>query len=197
MRTPVRHASDAAAHAALARHVCLLRGALCCPSGRRLFTDPVCAADGFVLERECMETWFGLGYTTSLTTGCALEHTDLAPAALARAALALLAEAGVQLHAPRTAFVRVHGRWKLGGPAMSLRRHTAALQEALLCPITRERMRAPATTMDGVVYDRDAIQQWFARGNSTSPMTGLALAPALSDAPLARALQALLDATTN
>ena len=181
------------AHAALARHVCLLRSALCCPVSGQLFADPVCAADGVVYERACMVAWIDLGRCCSPTSGRVLAHFGLAPAPLALAALALLAEAGAQLVAPATPFVRLHGRWRLGSKEAMLKRHTAALQQTLFCPITRERMQTPVTTVDGHVFEREHIERWFALGNGTSPMTGALLLPVLSDAPLARALQALLD----
>lgn len=40
------------------------------------------------------------------------------------------------------------------------------------CPITHEVMLNPVATHDGHVYDRNAILQWFQRGNRRSPMTG-------------------------
>ncbi|GLJ23548.1 hypothetical protein SUGI_0446140 [Cryptomeria japonica] len=40
-----------------------------------------------------------------------------------------------------------------------------------LCPILMTVMRDPHIAADGFTYERDAIQEWFYRGNLTSPMT--------------------------
>jgi len=179
----------------LTRHVAKLRDALKCPVSRCLIADPVVAGDGFVYERMCIEARLDFGHVMSPTTGAVLPHSGLAPAPLALAALVLLEEIDAQLRVPAAAFVRVHGKWRLGGTDAIFKRHTTALQETLLCPITRERMQTPATTVDGHVFERQHIERWFALGHATSPMTGILLLPLLSDAPLARALQTLLDDT--
>lgn len=43
------------------------------------------------------------------------------------------------------------------------------------CPITQEVMRDPVICADGTTYEKDAILAWFARGNHTSPLSGLRL----------------------
>ncbi len=43
------------------------------------------------------------------------------------------------------------------------------------CPITSEVMIDPVMTSDGHSYEREAIESWFARGNRSSPNTGLRL----------------------
>ena len=43
------------------------------------------------------------------------------------------------------------------------------------CPISLELMRDPVLTADGQCYDRAAIEEWFAGGNSTSPLSGASL----------------------
>ena len=40
-----------------------------------------------------------------------------------------------------------------------------------LCPITQELPVEPVTAMDGKVYERSAIEDWFRQGNGNSPMT--------------------------
>jgi len=44
----------------------------------------------------------------------------------------------------------------------------------LICPLTRELMRDPVSTVDGQVYERDAILRWLEK-HDTSPLTGEAL----------------------
>jgi U-box domain len=44
-----------------------------------------------------------------------------------------------------------------------------------ICPITHEIMRDPVFTADGHTYERQAIEEWFRRGHSTSPLTNNAL----------------------
>lgn len=59
------------------------------------------------------------------------------------------------------------------------------------CPITQEIMQHPVFTVDGQVYERSAIEQWFRRGNRTSPMTGTTLTSLqlTLDLPLKRAIE--------
>jgi hypothetical protein len=44
-----------------------------------------------------------------------------------------------------------------------------------MCPITSQIFRNPVITIDGHVYEKDAITSWFAGGKKTSPNTGLNL----------------------
>eukprot|EP00486_Rosalina_sp_Unknown_P013184 CAMPEP_0201592824 /NCGR_PEP_ID=MMETSP0190_2-20130828/190609_1 /ASSEMBLY_ACC=CAM_ASM_000263 /TAXON_ID=37353 /ORGANISM="Rosalina sp." /LENGTH=256 /DNA_ID=CAMNT_0048051763 /DNA_START=33 /DNA_END=800 /DNA_ORIENTATION=+ len=45
--------------------------------------------------------------------------------------------------------------------------------DAFFCPITREIMTNPVILIsDGHTYERAAIEEWFNRGHSSSPMTG-------------------------
>ena len=58
---------------------------------------------------------------------------------------------------------------------------------SLTCPITKELMQDPVHTTDGHVFERHAIEDWFKRSNTTSPMTGEPLFYSLlTPAPLAR-----------
>lgn len=43
------------------------------------------------------------------------------------------------------------------------------------CPISLEPLVRPVTTVDGHVYERHHIEEWFRRGNHTSPVTGARL----------------------
>ena len=56
------------------------------------------------------------------------------------------------------------------------------LLEEEMCPITYEAFVDPVTTADGQNYEREAIEDWFAKGYKTSPMTNLPL-PNLSLTP--------------
>lgn len=51
-----------------------------------------------------------------------------------------------------------------------------------VCPVTHRIMEDPVTTMDGQIYERYAIEEWFRRKKITSPMTGLVL-PSLEVRP--------------
>lgn len=65
------------------------------------------------------------------------------------------------------------------------------IPESFKCPMTMEIMHDPVATHDGHVYERAAIEQWFQRGNRTSPITGAVL-PSLAlvaEAPMRRAIE--------
>mmetsp|Transcript_7287 Transcript_7287/g.11742 ORF Transcript_7287/g.11742 Transcript_7287/m.11742 type:complete len:432 (-) Transcript_7287:154-1449(-) len=51
-----------------------------------------------------------------------------------------------------------------------------------VCPVTHRIMEDPVATIDGQIYERHAIEEWFRRKKITSPMTGLAL-PSLEVKP--------------
>jgi hypothetical protein len=44
--------------------------------------------------------------------------------------------------------------------------------DSFQCPLTMEMMRDPVMTADGQTYERAAIEEWFALGKRTSPLTG-------------------------
>ncbi|RWS30374.1 WD repeat: SAM and U-box domain-containing protein 1-like protein [Leptotrombidium deliense] len=48
---------------------------------------------------------------------------------------------------------------------------TMAMPDELYCPITHEFMHDPVVASDGYSYERQAITEWFEKGNSSSPMT--------------------------
>jgi len=54
----------------------------------------------------------------------------------------------------------------------------AAPPEHFLCPITQQVMEEPVMAADGFTYEREAIETWFRR-RDTSPMTNQAIAPML------------------
>ena len=61
-------------------------------------------------------------------------------------------------------------------PAPAPEAPAASNSDALECPITYELFIDPVTLEgDGVVYEREAIENWLRRGNLTSPATGVAL----------------------
>jgi TPR repeat protein len=49
------------------------------------------------------------------------------------------------------------------------------LMNSFCCPITQELMENPVIAMDGITYERKAIEDWLSRGNQTSPSTGAIL----------------------
>lgn len=50
---------------------------------------------------------------------------------------------------------------------------SSKIPDAFLDPMTHEVMRDPVTLEDGHSYDKASIQEWFRRGNHTSPITNL------------------------
>lgn len=70
----------------------------------------------------------------------------------------------------------------------------APIPKAFLCPITQEVLKDPVLAVDGHVYERAAIEQWF-RWNSTSPMTGCFLhgTGLLPEEPLRRAVEEFME----
>lgn len=54
----------------------------------------------------------------------------------------------------------------------------AAPPPICFCPITNEIMQDPVVAADGHTYEREAIETWFRRRN-TSPMTNQVIAPTL------------------
>ena len=57
-------------------------------------------------------------------------------------------------------------------------RPAAVVPEIFLCPITTELMRDPVSTVDGLTYERSAIETWLAT-HDTSPLTGKVLESSL------------------
>ena len=49
------------------------------------------------------------------------------------------------------------------------------IPEAFLCPITFALMDDPVVMMDGMTYERRAIETWLSKGQTTSPLTGAEL----------------------
>ena len=84
-----------------------------------------------------------------------------------RAAAAALA--GCPRRGPAAAAARCGRRWT----RCSLRRGrtTRRCRRELLCPITLTLMADPVTTVDGMTYERYAIETWL-QANNTSPLTG-------------------------
>ena len=82
----------------------------------------------------------------------------------------LTAEELSKLEADVTAAARRIARYKEKRLRAALR-----VPDAYVCPITRELMHDPVFASDGHTYERDAIEAWFAR-KDTSPMTNEPLA---------------------
>ena len=131
------------------------------------------------------------------------------PESLARAARDLLTAAGAPPTLEQTSMLAAHQRLRA---ALASTRDDAAEAEArakrasdaasdaaktLLCPITQTAMSDPVVALDGHTYERRAIEQWFARGRLTSPVTNLRL-PSVALVPnhaLKSAADALHEAT--
>ena len=62
--------------------------------------------------------------------------------------------------------------------------------EDLLCPITHELFRDPVFLADGHVYERSAIERWFAAGKRVSPLTNAPVSEALAPAHAVKAMAA-------
>ena len=65
------------------------------------------------------------------------------------------------------------------------------IPKSFLCPISHDVMKDPVRTVDGHVFERDAITEWFRLGHRTSPMTNMQL-PSLvltPDRPLRAAIE--------
>lgn len=67
-----------------------------------------------------------------------------------------------------------------------IRRVKSTVDEAfnqLVCPISLALPVDPVTAMDGLVYERSAIKEWFSKGNGKSPLTNLPIGTTLLSAP--------------
>ena len=65
------------------------------------------------------------------------------------------------------------------------------IPKSFKCPISHDVMKDPVTTVDGHVFERDAITEWFRLGRRTSTMTNMQL-PSLvltPDRPLRAAIE--------
>ena len=60
----------------------------------------------------------------------------------------------------------------------------------LECPITQEPMVFPVATVDGHIYDKANIENWFSRNKITSPLTGSAL-ESTATLPLSDVMEAI------
>jgi hypothetical protein len=54
---------------------------------------------------------------------------------------------------------------------LALKNKIGQISESLQCPISYEVFRDPVMIRDGHTYERVSIEGWFARGNTTSPVT--------------------------
>lgn len=80
---------------------------------------------------------------------------------------------------------------KLEAATEENKRFRSALNESaeeLLCPITMALPIDPVTAEDGMIYERDAVQEWIAKGNGKSPSTNEPMGPRLFPAPRVRSM---------
>jgi hypothetical protein len=81
-------------------------------------------------------------------------------------------EMGPYLEQRGTLQVIVH---HLGEMNRGVLNQTRGIPDEFICPITLEKMEDPVTISDGHTYERYAIENWFERGNRTSPSTNVPL----------------------
>ena len=65
------------------------------------------------------------------------------------------------------------------------------IPKSFKCPISHDVMKDPVRTVDGHVFEREAITEWFRHGHQNSPMTNMQL-PSLvltPDRPLRAAIE--------
>lgn len=55
---------------------------------------------------------------------------------------------------------------------VSLALEAVPIPGSFRCPISHDIMSDPVVTVDGQVYERSQIAEWFRRGHRTSPATG-------------------------
>merc|ERR1712096_171850 len=125
--------------------------------------DPVMTVDGHTYEREAIEKWFAQGHRNSHKTGLPLRRSTLVPCHGLRSAIEEYVETVPEGERPERP-----------GPE-ALRRLHERLEDSFRCPITMMYMADPVMTVDGHTYEREAIENWFARGHRKSPKTGLPL----------------------
>jgi len=70
---------------------------------------------------------------------------------------------------------------------------SAAMLDAVTCPITSELVVCPVVAADGHVYERDAIAKWL-RTKKTSPRTNKAMGTQLVDSPARSMVMTLIEA---
>jgi len=54
---------------------------------------------------------------------------------------------------------------------IALKKKIKQISDELVCPISHEALRNPVILRDGFTYERENIEQWFAIGENTSPIT--------------------------
>jgi hypothetical protein len=99
---------------------------------------------------------------------CLLGSWGSPGAALTPASTAALGSAAAPEEAPAPAPAESMSRAE---PAAAGARASFVL-DSFQCPLTMEVMRDPVFTADGQTYERREIEEWFALGNRTRPLTG-------------------------
>jgi len=125
-----------------------LRELVRCPIDGALLEDAVLASDGYVYNKSSLQTyWNTKTALVSPVTGATMTSV------LCR-------------HNP----IRSTVKELIATPAKG---ESVPVEEPdlVLCPISQEVMQAPVLAEDGNLYDRATLEQWFATGATTSPLT--------------------------
>ena len=120
-----------------------------CPLSRLPMRNAVLAADGYVYEMpSILAFWHEHGFKSPITDEpCS---------------------AVVLPHMPLRSLAREIAETPTAAKWARVPREVPSLLE---CPITCELMESPVRAADGQVYERESIEQWFASGRDTSPIT--------------------------
>ena len=129
-----------------------LRELVRCPIDGALLEDAVLASDGYAYNKSSLQAyWNTMESLVSPVTGAAMTSE------LCR-------------HNP----IRSTVKELIATPAEG-KRMPAEEPDLVLCPISQEVMQAPVLAEDGNLYDRATLEQWFATGATTSPLTNTAM----------------------
>ena len=125
-----------------------LREQVRCPIDGALLEDAVLASDGYVYNKSSLQTYWNT--KESLVSPV----TDAAVTSV------------LCRHNP----IRSAVKELIATPAKG-QSVPAEEPDLVLCPISQEVMQAPVLAEDGNLYDRATLEQWFATGATTSPLT--------------------------
>lgn len=129
-----------------------LREQVRCPIDGALLEDAVLASDGYVYNKSSLQTYWNTKESlVSPVTGAAMTSV------LCR-------------HNPIRSVVKELIATPAKGESVP-----AEEPDLVLCPISQEVMQAPVLAEDGNLYDRATLEQWFATGATSSPLTNTAM----------------------
>ena len=135
-----------------------LRELVRCPIDGALLEDAVLASDGYAYNKPSLQAYWNTKESlVSPVTGAAMTSE------LCR-------------HNP----IRSTVKELIATPAEG-KRMPAEEPDLVLCPISQEVMQAPVLAEDGNLYDRATLEQWFATGATTSPLTNTAMGQRVLD----------------